>query len=458
MGIADHNRAVVLGASMAGLLAARVLADSYTDVVLVDRDDLTDREDADGHAAWRRGVPQGRHVHALLARGRHILDELFPGITEELIAAGARSGDVTGNVRWVMDGHRMPKPHSDMLLLSMSRPHVERHVRDRVRALPNVRFLARHDVTGLLTTEDGSAVTGVTVVDEGTARPLPADLVVDATGRRSRSPGWLKELGYGEVREDRQAISVGYATRYYRLRPELMADEVSIDVVASASLPRGAICAKIEGDRVVVTAYGYLGDYPPTDPEGFLAFLKSLSATDIHDTVHDQEPLGDPVAYRFPANLRRRYELMPALPDGLLVLGDAVCSFNPVYGQGMTVAALGATVLRDHAARPGAPRPGAFFTDLAARAVDDVWGMTTGADLAFPGVEGERTEELLREQEYLDRLLAAAAHDHSLLTAYARVVFLVDPPAALAAPEIQAAVSAASGDRTGDVTPEGLAT
>ncbi|MDX2694349.1 FAD-dependent monooxygenase family protein [Streptomyces ipomoeae] len=150
------------------------------------------------------------------------------------------------------------------------------------------------------------------------------------------------------------------------------------------------------------------------------------------------------MAYRFPANLRRRYELMPSFPAGLLVLGDAVCSFNPVYGQGMTVAALGATVLRDHVARPGAPRAEEYFADLAERAVDAVWSMTTGADLAFPGVEGERTEEWREEQAYVGRLLEAATRDHSLLTAYARVVFLVDPPEALATPEIQAAVHAAS--------------
>ncbi|MFD3738977.1 NAD(P)/FAD-dependent oxidoreductase [Streptomyces sp. CB00316] len=443
MGIADHNRAVVLGASMAGLLAARVLADSYTEVLVVERDGLEDLAGPDGSAETRRGVPQGRHVHALLARGRHILEELFPGFTEELVAGGAITGDVTGNVRWIMDGHRMPKPHSDMLLLSMSRPFLEQRVRARVRSLPNVRFLERHDVTGLLTADGGKAVVGVSVTEDGAESTLSADLVVDAGGRRSRTPAWLKELGYAEVPEDQMAISVGYATQYYRLPDGVMPDEISIDVVASPELPRGAICAKIDGDRTVVTAYGYLGDYPPSTSAGFLDFLKSLSGTDIHDAVRDHQPLGDPVAYRFPANLRRRYELLPALPDGLLVLGDAVCSFNPVYGQGMTVAALGATVLRDHVTGDQAPDSHAYFADLAARAVDDVWEMTTGADLAFPGVEGDRTEEWQAEQGYVADLLTAATRDHSLLTAYARVVFLVDPPSALAAPEIQEAVRAA---------------
>ncbi|MEU3568924.1 FAD-binding monooxygenase [Kitasatospora sp. NPDC036755] len=442
MGTTDRNRAVVLGASMAGLLAARVLADSYREVLVVERDDLTEHVCADAHDCPRRGVPQGAHVHALLARGRQVLEEFFPGITGELTSDGAAAGDVTGQVRWVMNGHRMPKPHSDMLLLSMSRPFLEQRVRRRLRALPNVRVLERHDLVGLLTSPDDSAVVGVNVVSEGRGRSLAADLVVDATGRRSRTPAWLKALGYPAVEEEELRIGVGYATQYFRLPDEAMPDEISIDVVAAPETGRGAICARIENGRNVVTAYGILGDYPPSDSAGFLDFLKSLSAPDIHEAVRDQEPLGDPVAYRFPANLRRRYERLTAFPDGLLVLGDAVCSFNPVYGQGMTVAALGATVLRDHVTRPGAPRPAAFFADLARRAVDHVWSMTTGADLAFPGVEGERSAELLEEHAYLDRLLTAAAEDPSLLTAYARVVFLVDPPSALAAPEVVAAVEA----------------
>ncbi|MFY1678812.1 MULTISPECIES: NAD(P)/FAD-dependent oxidoreductase [unclassified Streptomyces] len=438
MGTAERNRVIVLGASMAGLLAARVLADSYDDVVVVDRDELVDDD------LPRKGVPQGDHVHALLTRGRHIIEELLPGITDELISGGAVTGDVTGNVRWVMEGRRMPQPHSDMLLVSMSRQHLEQRVRARVRALPNVSLLHRHDVTGLLTTRDRRTVVGVSVVGDGISRELTGDLVVDATGRRSRTPAWLTELGFPKVAEDRQRIGVGYTTQYFRLPPDRMGADVAIDVVASPETGRGAICTTIEDGRTAVTACGFLGDYPPRDPEGFLTFLKSLSGSDIHDTVKGHEPLGDPVAYRFPANLRRRYERMPSFPAGLLVLGDAVCSFNPVYGQGMTVAALGAMVLRGHVSRPGVPRAEEYFADLAKEAVDSVWSMTTGADLVFPVVEGERTERWRERQAYVGRLLEAATRDHSLLTAYARVVFLVDPPEALGAPEIRAAVQAAS--------------
>ncbi|MFH9002976.1 NAD(P)/FAD-dependent oxidoreductase [Streptomyces afghaniensis] len=435
---------IVLGASMAGLLAARVLADQYAEVLVVDRDDLTGDDAGRGHRDIRRGVPHGGHLHNLLAAGLLALEDLLPGITEELTANGAVAGDGTAHVRWIVNGTRMPKPHSGLPLLSVSRPHLERRVRGRVRALPNVTFLERTDIAGLLTTPDRTAVVGARIVRGDTETDLTADLVVDATGRRTRTPAWLAEFGYPEVEEERLTVNVGYTTQYYRLSEDRMADEVSIDIGGSATLPRGALCAKVEDGLAVVTGYGIAGDYPPHDTAGFHDFLKSLASTDIYDVVHDQETLGKPLSYRFPANLRRRYERMNSFPGGLLVIGDAVCSFNPVYGQGMTVAALGATVLRDHVSRPGTVDPGGYLADLAARAVDHVWALTTGADLAFPGVGGEPSEEQLAEYAYLDQLLDAASRDGRLLVAYARVAFLLDPTDALVAPEIQEAVARAS--------------
>nr|BBA84066.1 FAD-binding monooxygenase [Streptomyces lavendulae] len=442
---ADRERVIVLGASMTGLLAAHVLADRYADVVVIDRDDLQGDDCGRAHNEPRRGVPHGGHLHNLLAAGLLALEDLLPGMTEELVSGGAVAGDGTAGVRWVVNGTRMPTPHSGLPLLSVSRPHLERRVRRRVRALPNVTFLERTEIAEPLTSADRSAVVGVRVLQGGTHRDLTADLVVDATGRRTRTPAWLAELGYPAVEEEQLTVNVGYTTQYYRLSADRMPGEVSIDVGGSATVPRGALCARIEDGRAVVTGYGMAGEYPPRDTAGFHDFLKSLAATDIYDTVHDQETIGEPLSYRFPANLRRRYERMESFPDGLLVLGDAVCSFNPVYGQGMTVAALGATVLRDHVSRPGPVDPKAYLADLAAKAVDHVWELTTGADRAFPGVGGEPTAEQLAEYAYLDRLLDAASRDGDLLVAYARVAFLLDPAAALAAPEIQEAVERALG-------------
>ncbi|MEV6588456.1 NAD(P)/FAD-dependent oxidoreductase [Streptomyces acidicola] len=432
------RRAVVMGASLAGLLAARALAGSFDEVVVVDRDVLPDLP------GNRRGVPQDRHVHGLLARGRQILEEYFPGITEELRAAGAVMGDVAGNVCWIMDGVPMRKGHAGLLTVSVSRPTLEAHVRRRVRDLAGVRLLDRTEVVGLLFSPDGQRVTGVRTVEArraGGDAALAADLVVDTLGRGSRVPRWLGQQGWPEIAEERTHVGLAYTTRHYRAGPQPSPEDFSVDIVAMPDHPRGAVCARIDGGVQVVTAYGILGDVPPTDPEGFLDFLKSLPSPKIYEAiVENEEPLGDPVSYRFPASLRRRYERAERLPSGLLALGDAVCSFNPTYGQGMTVAALGSLVLRAHAADGRTPDPAAYFRDLARDAVDEAWRQALSNDLAFPGVEGVRTPEILADQEYVGRVLEAAQYDGAVTAAYTRVISFVDPPEALHAPGVRQAL------------------
>jgi len=209
----DH--AVVLGASMAGLLAARVLTEAYRKVTLIDRDILPEI------GAHRRGVPQGRHQHGLHPRGRAVLEELFPGFTAHAVQAGASLVDVLGHCRWLLSGHRLRQADIGLPSLIASRPFLEGQVRARVQALPGVTFMERADIVGV-TTIGGRRLTGVRVRDpEGDVVTLPADLVVDATGRGSRTPVWLAELGYQPPTEDRIDIGLGYATRTYRLRTTL---------------------------------------------------------------------------------------------------------------------------------------------------------------------------------------------------------------------------------------------
>jgi hypothetical protein len=193
----------------------------------------------------------------------------------------------------------------------------------------------------------------------------------------------------------------------------------------------------------MVTLVGILGDHPPTDPDGFLGFARSLQSPDIHETIRDAEPLDDPVAFRFPASVRHRYERLRRLPDGLLVVGDAVCSFNPIYGQGMSVAALEALALRRHLQRGAAPQPRRFFRDLA-RVVDVPWDIAVGGDLVFPAVQGRRTLKVRLVNAYLARLHAAAAHDASLAGAFLRVAGLITRPESLLRPSVVLRVLRAS--------------
>jgi 2-polyprenyl-6-methoxyphenol hydroxylase-like FAD-dependent oxidoreductase len=438
------DRAVVLGAGMAGLLAARGLADSYGQVTVIDRDELPETP------MHRRGVPHGRHLHALAARGQQVLEELFPGLTAELVAHEAPIGDLLANGRLYFSGHRLRQADTGLVLLCASRPFLEGHVRARVRALPNVTLLDRCDVVGLATTPDGRRVTGPRVLrraDGSAEEVLGADLVVDASGRGSRTPLWLDALGYPQPEREQVRIGLGYATRTYRLPPDALDGDLAILNAATPQHPRIGALLVLEGGRWMLTLGGILGDHPPTDPDGFLAFARSLQFPDIYEAIRDAEPLDDPVGFRFPASVRHRYERLGRFPDGLLVMGDAVASFNPIYGQGMSVAALEALTLRRHLERGAQPQPRSWFRDLA-RVVDVPWDMSAGGDLAFPGVQGRRTRKLRMVSAYLARLHAAAAHDADLASAFVRVVGLVAPPQTLLRPGIAVGVLRGSLHRT----------
>jgi 2-polyprenyl-6-methoxyphenol hydroxylase-like FAD-dependent oxidoreductase len=454
------EHAVVLGASMAGLLAARVLADVYRTVTVIDRDVLPEL------GAPRRGVPQGRHIHILHPRGREVLDELFPGFTTDVIHAGAELADALGGVRGVLSGHRLRQADIGRSMLFASRPFLEGQVRARVQALPGVTFRQRTDIVGLTTTADRRRVTGVRCCGTGqgvageppsaeptipppsaeptipppsaepTIQPqtIAADLVVDATGRGSRTPVWLPEWGYQRPVQDRVDIGLGYATRTYRLRPGVLGSDKAMLIAATPDNPRFAAVSALEGGRHAVTLGGILGDYPPTDPAGFDAFAASLAFTDVVDAIAGAQPLDDPVAFRFPASVRHRYERLRHFPKGLLVLGDAVCSFNPIYGQGMTVAANQAVALRRVLARSPDPAPSDYFRTIA-KTIDSPWDVAVGADLGFPEVPGTRTVKIRLVNAYLSRLHAAAVYDVILSAAFARVVGLLEAPETLLRPD-----------------------
>ncbi|MEU1969568.1 FAD-dependent oxidoreductase [Micromonospora sediminicola] len=424
------ERAVVLGGGMAGLLAARVLADAYTTVVVIDRDTLS------GVRTARRGVPHGRHAHALLARGQHILEELFPGLQADLISAGVPAGDLAGNLRWYFNGQRLAPAKSGLLSVSATRPVLEAHVRSRVSQLPNVHFMERHTIAGILASRDHSRITGVRVTSEDNQESsLHADLVVDATGRGSRTPVWLEELGYDRPREDRVKVDLAYTTRHYKLKTDPYGTDLSINPVAWPGNPRGAFFPKLDDGSSQLSLTGILGDHPPTDPDGFLQFVKTVAAPEIYEAVKDAEPLDEPVTFRFPASVRRRYEKLRRFPSGLLVMGDGVCSFNPVYGQGMTVAAVESAALRDLLRRGQAPAPLEFFRKISPL-IDVPWEISAGGDLAFPGVQGKRTLKSRLANAYMARLHAAATQDPTVTEAFFRVAGLVDPPQALMKPAL----------------------
>lgn len=428
-----NGHAIVLGGSMAGLLATRVLADHFARVTIVERDSYPD-----GVAA-RKGVPQGRHLHGLLAKGFQVLEGLFPGLRTALQDAGALVGDPGRNLRWHHFGGFKAAFDSGIAGVFVSRPFLEREVRGRVLALPNVRALQGHDVEALAVGADRGRVTGAIVRDRArdAREELAADLVVDATGRGSQAPKWLAALGYAAPADELVKVDIAYTTRLYRRNP---ADTTAVLVFEEPPYGKrfgGAF--PIEGDCWIVTQGGMLGARAPQDEQGFLDFARALPTPAVYEAIAGAEPLGDFAVHTFPASRRRRYERLRRFPAGFVVVGDAVCSFNPVFGQGMTVAAGEAEALGRWLRADRGRDPRRFFRAIAP-IVDVPWTLAVGEDFRYPEVTGPKAPGTDLINAYSARVHRAAIHDPTVHLAFMRVAHLLAPPTSLFHPRIVARV------------------
>jgi 2-polyprenyl-6-methoxyphenol hydroxylase-like FAD-dependent oxidoreductase len=426
------GHAVILGAGIAGLLAARVLTETYDRVTIIERDRFPDADSA------RRGVPQGGHTHVLMPRGAQVLDELLPGVLDELTRAGAVPVEPLVDLRAIIGGRCLLDTPVGAAAVQASRPFLKRHVRERVRDLSGVELLDGCDVVGLLADEPGTHITGVRVLRRapGSAdESIPAELVVDATGRGSRTPVWLEGLGYERPAEDRPKVDVGYASRYLRMAPGAPF-EASVMVGPVPGRARGMAFNAVEGRLRLLTVAGIgRANHPPADDEDFVAFADSVAPPDVAAAIRAAEPTTEITTYRYPAYQRRHYQRLHRFPDGLLVAGDALCSFSPIYAQGMTVAALEALELRRCLADRRAGLARRYFAAVD-RIVHGAWQMGLGSDLALPEVEGKRTLQIRLMNAYMDRLLAIAEHDPAVARQFGRVIGLLDAPTSLTRPAI----------------------
>jgi 2-polyprenyl-6-methoxyphenol hydroxylase-like FAD-dependent oxidoreductase len=439
------KQAVVIGASISGLLTARVLARHFAHVTVVERDFLP--KIGQPSSEPRKGVPQGRHLHVLLAHGVDVLEAFFPGLTKELQARGANIGDLSESVRWFSDGAYTRNFHSGLVGVQVSRPLLESTILQRVNALPNVTILDNHAASGLLTTSsmvgDEKQVTGLTVVDRSKSEPieqrLPSDLLVDAGGRGTRSLAWLESIGYPVPEEELIKIDLTYTTRIFKRLPEHAQGRSPIIIVPGKKCRRGAAMLAVEGDRWIVGLSGMLGDAAPPDLPGFIEYARSLDAPDCYEIIKNAEPAGEASQYKFPVSQRRHFEKVSHFPEGFLLIGDALCSFNPIYGQGMTTAASEAAVLDEmlHSASDTLPpRFARRFFHRASSLLDSPWSIAAGSDLAYPEVEGKRAPGMGLVQSYLDRLLRVSSEDSEVNLAFQKVTNLIAPPPSLFHPRI----------------------
>jgi 2-polyprenyl-6-methoxyphenol hydroxylase-like FAD-dependent oxidoreductase len=432
------NHAVVLGASMAGLLAARSLSEFYDTVSVVERDPLP--ETGSGACAARRGVPQGRHLHGLLPRGAQVFEELFPGILDQLVLDGAHylDGQDLSRLHYDLGGHLMVRTGSASSFTTYlaTRPFIEEHVRARVRAIRNVTLLVDHDIVGLTVTPNRRRVTGVRALDRRTRQDatLDADLVVDATGRGSRTPAWLEYLGYDRPREDHVAMQLTYVSQLLRMAPDALHEQGFV-IGPVPGRPHGLGILNSENDTWMFTVFGLAGHEPPPDLVAMCEYVEDYAPARLLAAVRAAEPVGEPARHRQPSSRWRRYDKMRRFPDGLLVTGDAICSFNPIYGQGMTVAALEALALRDCLSRGTTDLARRFFR-AAAAPVRQAWELSANPDLSLPEIEG--TPPLLTRllNLYVDRILAAAEYDTAAVDQFFRVTALIDPATRLLRPSM----------------------
>jgi 2-polyprenyl-6-methoxyphenol hydroxylase-like FAD-dependent oxidoreductase len=419
------RHAVVVGGSIAGLLAARALVDHVDRVTILDRDDLP-REPAP-----RGGVPQGRHTHGLLDRGRALLEGWFPGLTEDLVAQGARLGDPGQAGVWCFRPEPLAPVATGLQMLLVSRPLLEWYV--RLRLLQDGRVEIREDssVLDLAFSQDEARVVGVIVADRDGGIPalVPAQLVVDASGRSSRTTEWLERRGYPAPSEEVRRVDKRYAT--HRVRPTAEeARPLAVAVAAHPGVPRSGILLGQENGEYVVSLVGRAGVQPPLAWPEFVGFARTLAAPALADVLAGMQPLDAGTTYRFPANRRRRWERTERFPGGLVVTGDAFCVFDPVYGQGMTVAAIEADALGRCVAE-GSDRLAERFHAAAASIVDTPWTIAVGGT---PDQHGDVpfAERLIGA--YLDRYLLAASADPDLAAAFLRISHLHGSPAHLLAP------------------------
>ena len=422
------DQAVVVGGSIAGLLTARVLADRFAAVTVIDRDQLVDEPDP------RPGVPQSSQPHGLLEGGRATIEDLFPGYCDALVDAGGIEVDTGSDVEFYDDDVELAQSGVERSMYCATRPLLELVIRRRLTAFDGVELRGgctfldyRHD-------DRRGIIEGVQIRDEsGGTASLEADLIIDATGRTSRTPTWLGEHGYPEPPLDEVRIDLQYGT----VQVQRPGDNRRM-VFLPASYPhrRGGLLVPVQGGRWILNLHGFHGDHPPSDIDGFRQFADGLVTPVLADLLDEAPVVSDTVnKYPIPSSRRYRYEDLERFPEGLLVVGDAIASFNPIYAQGMTVAAFEALALH-HALATGDDALATRFFEAAAPVVDMAWSMGVGPDFEFPETEGPRPSGSRLAGWYMGRLQRQARQDPVLTEALTRVIQFERPPSSLFRPRV----------------------
>lgn len=444
----SFGRAVVIGGSVAGLTAARVLSHHFETVTVIERGPLADGLD------FPKGVPQARHPHLLLLRGERILEELFPGFRQNLLDGGAQRINVGQDLNIRVPTGWLPQYETEIEATATSRRLLDYTIYRQVQALSNVTFKPDAEVKGLCTDEANQAVIGVQLYNRalGMTEDVPAEFVVDASGRSSKGPEWLAQLGYGRPQEQTVNAFPGYSTRIYEIPERFDGQWKTLYIMPNPpEITRGAVVMPMEGNRWHVSLFGMNRDYPPTDEDGFLAFAHSLVSPEVYNALQFAKPVSPIWGYRQAENRLRRYDQLDQYLDGFVALGDAVYALNPVYGQGITLASIANQLLNQllekHAVYSAANRfsgLAATFQKELAKELAIPWQAATTEDMRWPSTEGDQKLDFPSKLigRYFDMVMKTMPHSADVTDAFYHVQQMIASPAVLLRPTILAQVFA----------------
>jgi 2-polyprenyl-6-methoxyphenol hydroxylase-like FAD-dependent oxidoreductase len=451
------RQAVVIGAGMGGLSAARALAEHFEQVVVIENDALP------AEAAPRPGTPQCKHVHGLLMGGLQALDSFFPGFEQVLLEAGAVPMRLSSELRYEVPGYD-PFPQRDLGLqiLCMTRPLIEATVRKKIAQHGNISLrecckaqelvvgTRSHGKASGKTGDNATEITGVRCGHgDGRVEDIAADFVVDASSHGLLTLNLLGSLGLAAPAETTIGVDIGYCTAMFGIP-----DDAPTDWKGMVVLPqpphnrRGAFILPAEGGRWVVTLAGRYGDKPPDDEAGFFAYVKNLRTPTAHNALRSAKRQTGFSRYGLKASRRRHFESVTNFPHGLLPFGDTICRFNPIYGQGMSVAAKEACLLRDLLAGASSEGQGinglaATFLNEAQKIIETPWSSSAIPDYGDPLTEGPRPPDLEKSLKFGAALFKAAAADPAVHKVMSEVQHLLRPGSAYQNPEIADRIKAA---------------
>ncbi|WP_144649488.1 FAD-dependent oxidoreductase [Bacillus cereus] len=432
------NKAIVIGGSIAGKLAAKALSTTFQEVIIIEAG-----EKWDGKASRKR-VPQSNHPHVLLKGGEQAIEELFPTITNELIEAGSVVNNFTRDLKWHQFGLWKQPFTGEVHMIQQSRFLLEWHIQKRIDQVSNITIKYETLIEGLLIDENRNKVYGVKAkcFKTGTQKEIKADIVVDASGFGSKSIAWLREYNI-EVLEEKVHIDLFYVTRMFKLKENEKLDYCN--TLMSPSFPEnpyGVFIQTIEDNRYFVTFSGYANEKAPQTDEEFNNFAENLSISNVTDFLNKAEAISNIKTYKIPHQVRRQFDLVDNLPNRLLVVGDAHCRFDPVFGQGISVAAIEAhqlQVLLQRKQKLDKAFTQQFYKETA-HIIQTPWEMTTTEISRHPQLKRELTIKQKFQLWYTKQIYQLSASDPDVYIRLVRVMNLIRSPFHLFHPKVLLAV------------------